>query len=135
MPVRLSTKTIKKDFKDKVMEISGQNIYTCMQCGMCTGSCPMIEQFDIAPRRIIRMAQCGLEENVTQYKTFWTCASCYNCSVNCPRGIDIAKVMEALRQLGLRNNIDYVELSKLPEETIEEMPQIALVSCFRKLTS
>ena len=135
MAIELSTKTIKNDFIYKFRELSGQNINKCMQCGMCTGSCPMAEQFDISPRRIIRMAQCGLEENVTDYKTFWMCASCYNCSVNCPRGIDIAKVMEALRLLTLRKNVDYVQLSKLPGETVQEMPQIALVSGFRKLTS
>jgi len=135
MPIELSTKTIKNDFINKVKELSGQEFNKCMQCGMCTGSCPMAEQFDISPRRIIRMAQCGLEKNVVDHKTFWLCASCYNCSVNCPRGIDIASFMEALRLLTLRKNVDYVELSKLSEETIREMPQIALVSGFRKFTS
>jgi len=135
MTVRLSTKTVDKDFIEKLKEVSGQSIHKCMQCGMCTGSCPMAEQFDTSPRRIMRMVQCGLEENIGEYKTFWTCASCYNCSVNCPRGIDIARVMETLRLLNLRKNTDFVKISEIPKETIEEMPQIALVSGFRKLTS
>ncbi len=134
MPIEISKKTVKNDFIDKVNELSGQNIYECMQCGMCTGSCPMTGQLDTLPRRVIRMIQLGLEEKVIDCKTFWTCASCYSCSVNCPRGIDLARVMEALRLLILRKNIDYIELSKLTAETVEELPQIAMVSGFRKLT-
>ncbi|MDY6880100.1 MAG: 4Fe-4S dicluster domain-containing protein [Desulfatiglans sp.] len=135
MTIKLSTKTVEKDFIKKLREVSGQNIFTCMQCGMCTGSCPMTEQIDASPRRIMRMVQYGLEEKICEYKTFWTCASCYNCSVNCPRGIDIARVMESLRLLMLRRNTDYVTICELPKETVEEMPQIALVSGFRKMTS
>jgi heterodisulfide reductase subunit C len=67
--------------------------------------------------------------------TFWKCASCHACTVKCPRGIDIAKVMEALRQQVLRRSKNYIEPSALPAETIEELPQIALVAGFRKLTS
>lgn len=135
MPIKISKKTLNSDFIDKVNELSGQNIYECMQCGMCTGSCPMAGQLDTLPRRVMRMIQLGLEENVNDCKTFWTCASCYSCSVNCPRGIDLARVMEALRLLILRKNIDHIELSKLTAETVQELPQIALVSGFRKLTS
>ena len=135
MPIEISKKTVKGDFIDKVNELSGQNIYKCIQCGMCGGSCPMAGQLDTLPRRVMRMIQLGLEENVIDCKTFWTCASCYSCSVNCPRGIDLARVMEALRLLILRKNIDHIELSKLTAETVEELPQIAMVSGFRKLTS
>ena len=94
----------------------------------------MAGQLDTLPRKVMRMMQLGLEENVSDCKTFWTCASCYGCSVNCPRGIDLAKVMEALRLLTLRKSINYIEPSKIPAEDMEVLPQIALVSGFRKLT-
>lgn len=135
MPITISEKTIKSDFIEKVKKLSGQNIHKCFQCGTCGGACPMSGQLETLPRKIIRMAQFGLEEDIADSKTFWTCASCHTCSVTCPRGIDLAKVMEALRQLSLRKNVNYVEPSKLPPETVKEMPQIAMVSCFRKMTS
>lgn len=135
MPIKISPKTIKKEFIDKVKELSGQDIYKCMQCGMCGGSCPMAGQLADLPRKVMRMVQLGLEENIADCKTYWTCASCHGCTVNCPRGIDIAKVMEALRLLILRKDINYLEPSQIPSEDIEELPQIALVSGFRKLTS
>jgi heterodisulfide reductase subunit C2 len=135
MPIKISEKTIKSDFIEKVKKLSGQNIHKCFQCGACGGACPMSAQLATLPRQIIRMAQFGLEENINECNTFWTCASCHNCSVNCPRGIDLAKVMEAIRLLSLRKNVNHVEPSQLPAETIKELPQIAMVSCFRKMTS
>lgn len=136
MPIKLSSKTIKKEFIDKVVELSGQDIYKCFQCGTCGGACPMSAQLEIVPRRIVRMIQMGMEDALAEAKTCWTCASCHDCSVSCPRGIDLARVMEALRQLNLRkSNVDYVNPSELSRETVEELPQIAMVSCFRKLTS
>ncbi len=65
----------------------------------------------------------------------WLCATCQSCTVNCPRGIDLTKVMEAARLLTLRKNENHVELAEIPTEAIEEMPQIAMVSCFRRHTS
>jgi heterodisulfide reductase subunit C len=135
MPIEISEKTVKGEFIEKVMKLSGQNIYKCFQCGTCGGACPMTDHMDTMPRRIMRMTQLGLEEGVEASKTCWTCASCHTCTVNCPRGIDLARVMEAIRQLTLRRNVDMVELCELDEATLCELPQIAMVSCFRKLTS
>ena len=135
MPTTTLPKAQKREFIEKVKELSGQNVNKCMQCGMCTGACPMTEKMNNYPRRVMRMVHLGLREDLYQCNTPWTCASCYGCSVNCPRGIDIAKVMEALRLLSLRKNNNYIEPSELPHEIFDDCPQIALVSAFRKLTS
>ena len=135
MPIEISEKTVKREFIEKVQELSGQNIQECFQCGTCGGACPMSGHMDTMPRRVMRLVQLGLEDAVDKTETCWTCASCHTCTVNCPRGIDMARVMEAIRQLRLRRNVDLVEISKLEEEVLRELPQIAMVSCFRKLTS
>jgi heterodisulfide reductase subunit C len=135
MPIQISDKTVKHEFIEKVAKLSGQDIYQCFQCGTCGGACPMSDHMEAVPRKIMRMAQLGLEDNINDLNTFWTCASCHSCSVNCPRGIDLAKVMEAIRQLTLRKNANKVEPSQLPADVVRELPQIAMVSCFRKLTS
>jgi heterodisulfide reductase subunit C len=135
MPVEISDKTIKKDFIRKVEELSGQDIHKCFQCGTCGGACPMSGHMDAIPRKVMRMTQFGLEEKVSSLNTCWTCASCHNCTVNCPRGIDLARVMEAIRLLALRKNVNHVEPCEMSEETVKDAPQIALVSCFRKMTS
>ena len=126
----------KSDFIRKVNEISGQNIGQCFQCGTCSGACPNTGETDILPRQLIRRAQMGLEYDVTHAKTPWICASCLSCTAHCPRGIDLARVMEAVRLLSLRReNIDYVKISDISKETIAELPQIALISSFRKHTA
>ncbi len=135
MTVEISSKTVKRDFIEKLEKLSGQNVHQCFQCGTCTGSCPMLEQMDASPRKIIHMAQLGLEERLGTIKTCWLCASCHTCNVRCPRGVDIPRIMEALRLMTLRKDQNYIEPSKLPAETVKESPQIALVAGFRKFTS
>ncbi len=66
---------------------------------------------------------------------YWVCASCQNCGVICPRGIDLPRVMEALRLVTLRKNINYIEPSEIALEAFGEYPQIAFVAAFRKSTS
>jgi heterodisulfide reductase subunit C len=125
----------KTDFIRKVSELSGQSISLCFQCGTCSAACPNADDVDLLPRQLMRRAQLGLEDDVVGAKTPWICASCLSCTARCPRGIDLARVMEAIRLLRLRENVDYVNPCELPEETIEELPQMALISSFRKHTA
>ena len=133
-PVTISPKRLRREFVKKVKELSGQNLQLCYQCGMCSGNCPAASNMDISPRLIIEMARLGLEEEIAGSKTVWTCASCLACAVNCPRGFDLAKVMEAIRLLTLRKNIDHVRPEDIPPQERCELPQIAMVSGLRKLT-
>ncbi len=135
MPVKISPKNVKKDFLEKLEKLSGQNVHQCFQCGTCTASCPMTDSMDSLPRKIVRLAQLGLYEELEKAKTCWVCASCHSCNVMCPRGVDIPRVMEALRLMTLRKNQNYIEPSELPAEVLKECPQIAMVAGFRKLTS
>lgn len=135
MTIKLSNNIARQEFLNKLAKISGQNIQQCFQCGTCTGSCPMLENMDTHPRKILRMAQMGMDEKLDDANTCWICASCHTCNVMCPRGVDLPKVMEALRQMRLRKNQNMIEPSQLPAETIKECPQIAMVAGFRKLTS
>ncbi|MCD6194244.1 MAG: heterodisulfide reductase [Deltaproteobacteria bacterium] len=121
------------DFLKKVIELSAQPITRCDQCGVCSGSCPMVNEMDITPSQLMRMVQLGQEE-VLGSKAMWLCASCYTCTVRCPRGLDVSKVAEALRQITLRKAIDYIDIKKIPKGEIKKLPQIALVGAFRKFT-
>jgi len=119
-------------FTKKIIEISGENVRKCNQCGKCSAGCPLVDQMDLLPSQVIRMVQMG-DTSVLDSKTIWLCASCFTCAVRCPQGIDLAKVMEALRLQSLRKNVDHIKPSTIPE--IEKLPQIAVVSSFRKMTS
>ena len=121
------------EFLDKISELSGEVITKCDQCGICTASCPMVEEMDITPSQMMRMVQLGQRE-VLESKAMWICASCFACTVRCPRGLDLSKVAEALRQLTLRKAIDYIEIRNISDDEIERLPQIAVVSAGRKFT-
>ena len=135
MRVELSSKKLRSDFVKKVTEISGQNLNLCYQCGKCSAGCPMSFAMDILPNQVMRLVQLGQEEDIANSRTVWLCASCLTCTARCPKGVDLSRIMEALRLLTLRKNQNRIEPSKIPPETVAELPQIALVSGFRKLTS
>ncbi len=121
-------------FREKVMELAGDDIQICYQCGECSGGCPEASVMDLLPNQVVHKIQLG-DEKVLDANTFWICSSCLVCSARCPKGIDIAKVMEALREISLRSKKTYVELEALTKEQLEELPQIALISSFKKQTS
>ena len=120
---------------DKIAEISGQNVHECMQCGTCSAVCPMVESMGFTTRQGIHYLQFGEIEPVVKAQIGEFCASCHTCVVRCPRGIDVPRVFEAVRQYVLRTNTDLIKPQEIPKETVEEAPQIAFVSTFRKLTS
>ena len=134
MPVTISPKRLRREFVRKVKEFSGQNLQLCYQCGMCSGNCPAASNMDLSPRQVIELARLGLEEEITNSNTVWICASCLTCTVNCPRGFDLAKVMEAIRLLTLRKNIDHIRPEDISAEDRRTLPQIAMVSGLRKFT-
>ncbi len=120
---------------EKIALISGQDIYQCMQCGTCSSVCPMVETMGMTTRQGIHLLQFGKTAAVMDARIGELCASCHSCMVRCPRGIDVAKVYDAVRQLTLRENINLIDLNEIPKETLTDAPQIAFVSSFRKLTS
>jgi len=132
--IELSSAKLKKDFIKKIAEISGQNIYECYQCGKCSAGCPMCFAMDILPSQVIRLAQLGLEDEIKASKTIWLCASCLTCDARCPKGVDLSRVMEAMRLLTLRKSKNHLEPSQMARPEVADLPQIALVSSFRKFT-
>lgn len=118
---------------DQISEISGQRIRDCIQCGKCSAGCPASEGMDILPHQVIRLLQTGQLDKVTESKTIWRCASCFTCAQRCPRDIDIANVLEAVRLTIIRRTGE----SRLTADDVfgkidDKMPQQAIVSAFRK---
>lgn len=117
-----------------IQQISGQNPFLCMQCGTCTASCTGREAMDSPPRIVIRMLQVG-SPSVLDLKSIWVCSTCLICTARCPRGIDIARLMEALRVINLRRGREVLVAEKIPVELLQKVPQMALTSGFRKLSA
>lgn len=119
-----------QDLVAVVEELSGQNLYACFQCGKCSASCPFTDEMDELPNQVIRRVQIG-DKQILSSRSPWVCASCLSCEVECPKGNDIPAIMEAIREINLRRNVDETDLNKLDTDGL---PEIALVSNFRKKT-
>jgi len=115
----------------EVEDLCGENLFGCYQCGTCSAGCPFIDDMDIAPDEVIRHVVLD-KKDILNSKTIWLCASCYTCAERCPRDLNLTKVMEALRQIILRKNIDKTNLVKISKEEKRTIPQLAFVSLFRK---
>jgi heterodisulfide reductase subunit C len=134
MSVTISPKRLRREFVRKVKELSGENLQSCYQCGMCSGVCPAASNMDLSPRQVIELARLGMQEEIAESKTVWICATCLACTVNCPRGFDLSKLMEAIRLLTLRKNVDHIRPEDISPQERCELPQIAMVSGLRKFT-
>jgi quinone-modifying oxidoreductase subunit QmoC len=74
----------------------GDKLSLCMQCGVCSGSCPIGTQMDHGPRKLFMMIRAGMKEAVMTSNTMWSCTSCYNCVVRCPRGVPVTYILQDL---------------------------------------
>lgn len=91
------------DFSREIASIpEGDKLYSCIQCGTCSGMCPMSPYMDYTPRQIIAMIRAGFKGEVLSSYTTWLCASCYSCMVECPREIKITDIMYAAKRLAIR---------------------------------
>ncbi len=126
--LKLTKNQLDAPFALRVEGISGENPYACYQCGKCSAGCPFADYMDALPNQVLRLVQLG-DASVLKLSAPWVCASCLACTVRCPKGVDIAKTMEALRLLSLRRGITPVQVK--PDRAY---PQIALIGAYRKLT-
>jgi heterodisulfide reductase subunit C2 len=80
---------------------AGIHIENCYQCGKCTAGCPVSERMDMGPAQLMRLVQLGETEAPLKSQAIWECVSCQTCSTRCPKDVDIAAVMDALREISL----------------------------------
>ncbi len=135
MLYRISKKNIRDRSLERIEEISGQSVFDCYQCGNCSSGCPFVDYMDLTPNQVLRLAQFGQIERILASETIWVCSTCLQCSTRCPKGIDVAKLMEAFRTVKLRKRAGQLDPYQIDVDDLRELPPIALVGCFRKKTA
>ncbi len=92
-----------QSFVDEVAATpGGEHIRACIQCGICSGSCPMANEMEFPPRKIIALIRAGVREEVLSSSSMWFCLSCYLCTARCPRGVKPTELAHALESLASR---------------------------------
>ena len=96
-------------FLEEAKEKSGEDLSLCYQCLKCTAGCPTAPQMDIRPNNLIRMIQMGMKDAVLRSHAIWLCVSCETCGTRCPNKIDIGVLMDALREMAVKEKVPAAE--------------------------
>jgi len=129
---------LRQIFLEEVRHIpAGERISRCIQCGTCTGSCPVSYTMDISPRELIALFRAGDMESIMKSRTIWICASCYACTTRCPSGIKITDIIYALKRTAMEakheTRAPHVQiLAKLFVETLKKYGRLHEGTLIRK---
>jgi len=122
-----------KALAESALEIAGTDPKKCMRCGKCLAACP--SELDISPHKFVKYLSEKNIEPLLESKTLWKCLSCLACAERCPRGVEPAALIEAVRLTIIRaQGSNYLKPDDIPNliEFDEEIPQQLIVSAFRK---
>ncbi|MBR6679806.1 MAG: 4Fe-4S dicluster domain-containing protein [Clostridia bacterium] len=125
--------TTEKKQAELIREISGVEPLKCMKCGKCSATCPAYNEMDIKPHQFVSYVANENIEALVNSKSLWKCLSCFACIERCPRNVQPGKLIDAARQIVLRQKGgDYLKDEEIPELLDEELPQQLLVSAYRR---
>ena len=123
----------KQNLMDEIAHISGVNPRKCMKCGKCSGACPAYDEMDYHPHQFVDMVETGRIEELMNSKGIYRCLSCFACVERCPRSVEPAALIEAVRDAVVRQQgADHLKAERIPEILDEDIPQQAITSAFRK---
>ena len=121
--------------RKEIIRISGTNPAKCMQCGKCSGTCPAYGEMEYHPNQFVAMVEQGDIQPLLESDSIYKCLTCFACVDRCPRGVEPAKIIEAVRLKAIRKaGANRLVADDIPAALDDEMPQQALVSAFRKYT-
>ena len=118
---------------ENILKISGVNPKKCMKCGKCSGACPAYDSMEYHPHQFVSMVQDGDLEKLMKSDAVFKCLSCFACIERCPRNVEPAKLVEAVRTAVVRQQgNNHLKAEQIPQMLDEDLPQQAIVSAFRK---
>ena len=123
------------ELKEQVIRMSGVDPLKCMRCGKCSATCPSYDEMEYHPHQFVYMVEKGEIEKLMASPSIFKCLSCYACVERCPRDVEPAKLVEAIRLLVIRQQgANHLKANQIPDLLDDDMPQQALVTAFRKYT-
>ena len=118
---------------ETIKRISGVNPRKCMKCGKCTASCPAYDEMEYHPHQFVDMVENGRIDELMASRGIYMCLSCFACVERCPRSVEPAKLIEAVRLAVIRQQgKDHLKPEQIPQMLNNDLPQQAITSAFRK---
>ena len=118
---------------EDILRISGVNPRKCMKCGKCSGTCPAYDEMEYHPHQFVYMVEHGQIEQLMASKSIYKCLSCFACLERCPRNVEPAKLIEAVRLAVVRQQgMNHMTENDIPALLNDDLPQQAIVSAMRK---
>ncbi len=118
---------------EQILRTSGVDVLKCMRCGKCSATCPSYDEMEYHPHQFVYMVEKGNIEPLMESKSIYKCLSCFACVERCPRGVEPANVIEAVRLMKIRKQGEnHLTPNDVPNLLDEDLPQQAIVSAFRK---
>ena len=121
--------------KEQIIRSSGADVTKCMRCGKCSATCPAYDEMEYHPHQFVAMVDNNEIEPLLNSESLYKCLSCFACVERCPRGVEPAKLVEAIRLIAIRRQgANHMTANDVPALLDADIPQQALVSAFRKYT-
>ena len=118
---------------EQVLRSSGVGVRKCMRCGKCTAVCPAFDEMEYHPHQFVYMVEKGQIDKLAATNSIYRCLSCFACIECCPRGVEPAKLVEAVRLSVIRaQGANHLKPEQIPALLDEDLPQQAITSAFRK---
>ena len=122
-----------KNLTQEVIRISGSNPKKCMKCGKCSATCPAYNEMDFHPHQFVDMVMNGRIEELVNSRGIYNCLSCFACMERCPRSVEPARLIEAVRVAVVRQKENnHLKPDAIPAMLDAELPQQAITSALRK---
>ena len=119
--------------REQIIRISGTNPRKCMKCGKCSATCPAYDEMEYRPHQFVAMVESGDIEPLLGSKSLYRCLTCFACVDRCPRNVQPAKLIEAVRLAVIRQQgNNHLRPDDIPGLIDDELPQQAIVSAMRK---
>ena len=124
-----------KYLREEILRMSGVDTKKCMKCGKCSATCPAYDEMEYHPHQFVGMVETGDIEPLLNSDSLYKCLSCFACVDRCPRGVEPAKVVEAVRLTAIKKQgNNRMTANDVPKMIDADTPQQLLVSAFRKYT-
>lgn len=122
-----------KFLAEQILRMSGVNPRKCMKCGKCSATCPAYDEMEYHPHQFVSMVLKGDIERLAASKGIYRCLSCFACVDRCPRNVEPAKLVEAVRLSVIRQQgMSHMTANDVPALLDPELPQQAVVAAMRK---